>query len=29
VAADFGLKESDVLRIEREGVEAGWPPLDQ
>jgi hypothetical protein len=28
VAADFGLREADVMRIEREGLEAGWPPLD-
>jgi hypothetical protein len=27
VAADFGLSEPDVRRIEREGIEAGWPPL--
>lgn len=23
----FGLAESDVRRIEREGLEGGWPPL--
>jgi hypothetical protein len=28
VAAKFGLTEADVVRIEREGSEAGWPPLD-
>ncbi|MGL4552663.1 MAG: hypothetical protein ACRC33_15930 [Gemmataceae bacterium] len=27
VAATFGMTEADVIRIEREGGEAGWPPL--
>jgi hypothetical protein len=28
VAATFGLTQADVIRIEREGTEASWPPLD-
>jgi hypothetical protein len=28
VAATFGLTPADVRRIEREGTEASWPPLD-
>ena len=27
VAADFGISRDEVVRIEQEGVEAGWPPL--
>jgi hypothetical protein len=28
VAADFGIAEEQVRRIEEEGLAAGWPPLD-
>ncbi|MFO0841140.1 MAG: hypothetical protein U0797_01925 [Gemmataceae bacterium] len=27
VADRFGLSEQQVRRIEREGLDAGWPPL--
>jgi hypothetical protein len=27
VAAQFGIREEQVRRIEREGIESGWPPL--
>ena len=27
IAARFEVTESDVRKIEREGLEAGWPPL--
>jgi hypothetical protein len=27
VAQQFGVDEADVRAIEREGLDAGWPPL--
>jgi len=29
VAAQFGVSEAEVKDIEREGLAAGWPPLDK
>jgi len=29
VAAQFGVTEAEVRDIEREGLAAGWPPLDR
>jgi hypothetical protein len=29
VARRFGLREADVRAIEEEGLDAGWPPLDE
>jgi hypothetical protein len=27
IAAHFGIREEQVKRIEREGLDNGWPPL--
>jgi hypothetical protein len=27
IAGHFGLSENEVRQIEREGLDAGWPPL--
>jgi hypothetical protein len=27
IAAQFGIREEQVRRIEQEGIENGWPPL--